>query len=333
MMAPFIRSGLFRFAVLAGAGWMGGASVPAAMVLGNLNQPSVDGTEAVSLNQWQASAIRLAPEAGAWRVSSLKVRLSQRTANRSFFFRIVGESAFRPDLAAVKVNFAPPALTGSGPQQVTVAALIQPAPVLQPGQTYWIVAGVATPDNEQTPGTGLYHWSFSTTNSADAPAQAGWSFDSRIATSGTTGQNWDPLVATPFSFALEAAPELASMTLARWRELHPGGALDSTVYLAADHDGNGLNGLLDFAFDATRANLPVIGRDASSGGLFLEYVRWTEAPELLWQIQHSTDLQNWLPLNGLTSSSTAAGAFSQRIRVQLPGAAAESYYRLSVLKR
>ena len=101
------------------SGWIWGSGAQASPVLGNLQQPAVDGTEAVSLHQWQASAIRLSPEAGVWRVNSLTVRLAQRIPNQSFSFRIVEETAFRPDLTRVKVLFTTPVMEGTGTQKVT----------------------------------------------------------------------------------------------------------------------------------------------------------------------------------------------------------------------
>lgn len=305
------------------------ASVCAAPVLGNLMQPAQDRSVAISLNEWQASSFRLYAAAGAWRVRSITVRMAQQTANESFSFRIVGESALRPALGDVRVAFTHPAINGTGTQSITFTAQASPAPVLQPGQTYWLVCGVERQDGNFTPATGLYYWSYALNSLTDDTPAAGWSFGTATATAGTAGANWTPDATTPFTFSIDAVPESQAMTLARWRELNPGGPADNTAWLNADPDQNGLNGLMDFAFDRNLANLPAAVTDAS-GRFGLEYTRWISAPELTWQVQSSPDMQSWQTATGTETTITPAGPFSQRVRVLLPQQSGPRFLRILV---
>lgn len=306
-----------------------GAAACAAPVLGNLAQPAQDRAVAVSLNEWQASSFRLSESAGAWRVRSITVRMAQQTANESFAFRITGETALRPALTDVRAAFTTPAISGTGTQSITFTVKDSPAPVLQPGETYWLVAGVERQDGNFTPSTGLSYWSYALNSLTDTAPAAGWSFGPATATAGTAGAGWAPDTTTPFTFSIDAVPENSAMTLARWRELNPGGPADNAAWLSADPDQNGLNGLMDFAFDRNLANLPVPVTDAA-GRPGLEYTRWISAPELSWQFQSSADLQSWQLATAAETTITPAGPFSQRVRVVLPPQSGRRFLRILV---
>jgi hypothetical protein len=318
-------------ALLTAGGLLRGTSVCAAPVLGNLTQPAQDRTVAISMNEWQASSFRLSAAAGAWRVRSLTVRMAQQTANGSFGFRIVSESALRPALGDVRAAFTTPAITGTGTQSVTFTVKEAPAPVLQPGQTYWLVAGVERQDGNFTPSTGLYYWSYALNSLTDFTPASGWSFGPHTASSGTVGANWAPEATTPFSFSLDAAPVNPAMTLARWRELHPGGPADNNTWLNSDHDDNSLPGLLDFAFNADRTALPVAYLD-HAGRPALEFVRWISAPELAWHIQTSPDLSSWTNTTDYDVTITPAGPETERVRVALRQQTVNVFVRLKITK-
>lgn len=314
------------------AGFLLPAAVTAAPVVGNLAQPAQDRSVAISLHEWQASSIRLSSSAGAWRVRSITVRMARQIANESFTFRITGEAALRPALNDVRAVFTTPAISGTGTQNITFAVKNHPVPVLQPGQTYWLVGGVERQDDNVTPGTGLYYWSYAVNSLSDFTPASGWSFGATSASAGTLGSNWAPETTTPFTFSLDAVPEIPAMTLARWRELHPGGPADNTAWLNADHDNNGLPGLLDFAFNADRRAQPVMFPD-SAGRPALEYVRWTNAPELIYRLQTSPDLISWTTASDYDITTTAEGPETQRVRVVPRQNQNRLFMRLQVTKQ
>ena len=326
MNAPRTVAALFHAGLL-----LTGGAVAAAPVLGNLAQPAQDHSVAISLNEWQASSLRLSAAAGAWRVRSITVRMAQQAANESFAFRITGEAALRPALLDVRAAFTTPAISGTGTQTVTFAVKNSPAPVLQPGQTYWLVGGVERLDGNFTPSTGIYYWSYALSSLTDTTPASGWSFGPQSASAGTLGSNWAPEPTTPFSFSLEAVPENPAMTLARWRELHPGGPADTATWLSTDHDSNGLTGLLDFAFNADRTALPSAFLDPA-GRPGIEYVRWTSAPELTWRVQTSTDMTAWTSTTDFDTTTAAAGPETQRVRVVLRQSPSRVFLRLLLTK-
>lgn len=297
------------------------AATRAATVLSNLAQPAQDSVEVISFNSWQASSFQLAESASPYRVNSVTLRLRQIIPNSSLVFRIVGESGQRPDMTNVQVELGSPVFTGSTTQSVTLTAGAG-SKVLQPGQRYWLVGSVHQLDYDATSPNGLIYWSYSNNYLADASPAAGWTFGTQVATSGANGSNWGVSSATPFTFSVDGTvvvPPAAGMTLAGWRSLNPGGPADNATFLATDHDNNGLTGLLDFAFNAKRANLPKIVRD-QSGNLVFEYVRWIQAPELAWKIQRSSTLASgsWQTATGYPTTTTAVDSLSEIVRVQLP---------------
>jgi hypothetical protein len=298
----------------------------AAPVLGNLAQPAVDGSVPITLNQWQASSFRLAENAGAWRVRSITVRMAQQIANDSFSIRVTGETSLRPNLADMRAALTNPPINGTNTQTLTLTTKASPTPILQPGQTYWLVAGVERTDGNVTPSTGLFYWSFANTNIVDAPPMAGWSFGLHTASAGTEGANWAPEATTPFIFSIDAVPEDTTMTLTRWRALHPGGPIATASFLLADSDGNGQSGLLDFATDATPAHLP----KPISTGRGVEYTRWTNAPELTLHLEVSSNLTDWtVPTSAeVTTTTSEAGPFTTRVRTTMNASEGNTYFRL-----
>ena len=136
-----------NFLIIPAAWLTAAAAAVAAPVLGNLSVPSVDRVVPVTYNEWQASSFTLSDTAGPWRVRSVRLRMAQDVPNTSFTLRITGQSALRPAWNDVRVAFQTPALiaaaTGpsTGAPAGTVEFVVQntPAPVLQPGETYWLV--------------------------------------------------------------------------------------------------------------------------------------------------------------------------------------------------
>ncbi len=86
-------------------------------------------------------------------------------------------------------------------------------------------------------------------------------------------------------------------TLAAWRTAR-GSTGDEEAFLTADADGDGQNGLAEFAFDsnpsAADGGQPrvLIFRDAA-GRIGVEFRRWPGAPELSWAVEQSTNLGSW----------------------------------------
>lgn len=305
---------------------------PGAPVLGNLAQPVRDGEVPVTLNAWQASSIRLSPDTSSWSVNSVTLRLSQTVPNQYLSLRITGETAFRPDLTDTRVLFENPIAIGSGPQNVTFTASVSPSPVLQPGQTYWLVLGVEALDSESTSGTGLYFWSYTLNSQSDSIPVDGWEFGASTASAGTGGIGWSPEPTTPFAFVVDAVPfGAAPMTLARWRSTHPGGPVDEATFLTSNEDGDEMNGLMEYAFDGSAEGMPraIVG---SSGQLGMEYTRWRQAPDLEWLIEVSEDFDFWKTIDATDAAFavTLVSSEQERVRVFLLGKYDRVFLRLRV---
>ena len=102
-------------------------------------------------------------------------------------------------------------------------------------------------------------------------------------------------------------------TLAAWRTARQPGSdpADETFYVA-DADGDGFNGLMEFAL-----NLDPNARDtgdktltklvlSAEGAPGLEFRRWPAAPEVRYDVVQSADLQNWQPLTTADSVESSA---------------------------
>ncbi len=299
-------------------------------VLGNLGQPTSAEGVPVSAHSWQASSFQVLPDSPQWWVESVTLKLSEVGANPTLKLTVVGESAFRPNLADVRIAFNAPVLD-EGDAFFTAKAT--PLPILNPGETYWLVLGVESVSSEATIPAGLYHWHYALNSQADSFQASSWTFGVQTASAGTAGADWEPEATTPYSFTISANRNLAPLSLAQWRDLHPGGPLDEATFLAGDPDGNGLNGLAEFAYDSDPTQLPVSMVD-EDGRLGLEYVRWSHAPELTWVVKHSTDLDDWQPVGIDDAEAVVAliGKDKERVRVWLIGEIDRVFLRVDVSK-
>jgi hypothetical protein len=313
-------------------------NVGAAPVLGNLSIAATDREVPVTLHSWQATSFRLAENAGPWRVQKVTLRLAQAVPNDSFTMRIVGEAAFRPAWTDVRASF----LTYYSPihsaaESVEMVALDSPAPVLLPGQTYWLVLGIPQEDPDVTPSTGLYFWSYASSSAADPGGALGWQFGANSASAGTLGAGWVPEATTPFTFSIDAVPELTPVTLASWRLTHPGGPAATAAFLTSDDDRDGLDGLLEFAFNSSPTQAPASGPPVkpildSQGRFGLEFIRWANAPELSYDVQTSSNLTAWSsPLPHELSQQIAPLADGlERVRIYLLSNTQRSFLRLRI---
>lgn len=272
-------------------------------VIGNLTRPAVDGEVPVTHHAWQASSFRTAEDSGPWKVSRVRIRMKQVAANPSLTVRIVGERSGRPDLTNVRVEFANPDIQSGAVSVVAFSAIETTGndPILEGGETYWLVLGVATTYADASIPGGLYYWSFAMDSEHDTEGSSDWSFAPMTGSAGTAGSNWASEATTPFTFALDAAdlsPPVEEYgdnvaLLNRWRSIQSGNpSIGNDEFLAADVDHDGLSGLLEFAFDSNRKHLPhpTISPDGRIG---LTWVQWSDAPELTWTLQRSVDLTSW----------------------------------------
>ena len=304
-------------------------SLNAVPVLGNLSRPHGSDGVAVSYNEWQASSFKIADTPTSWMIERVSLSLSQVVANASLTLRITGEAGFRPNLADTRVLFG--AITFET-QTATFEANEFPAPVLEPNQTYWLVLGVESLDPNSELSTGLFEWRYALDLLVDAGPAEGWSFGERAASAGTAGLGWGTEATSPFAFQVEATRNLAAMTLSRWRQRNPEQSGSDEIFLGADPDGNGLNGLLEYAFDNNSNHLPVSVWDLETGSVGLSYVRWSHAPGLTWIVEKSTDFDSWqrVMASDATSNVSLVGAEHERVTMMLKGTPDRVFFRVRV---
>jgi hypothetical protein len=101
-------------------------------------------------------------------------------------------------------------------------------------------------------------------------------------------------------------------TLAAWRTARqPGNDPEDESFYAADPDGDGFNGLMEFALnlnpnasdsgDKTQTKLVF----SAAGTPGLEFRRWPAAPEVRYEVWQSSDLKNWQLLTTANSAETS----------------------------
>lgn len=113
---------------------------------------------------------------------------------------------------------------------------------------------------------------------------------------------------------------------------------DPAAFLTADADGDGLTGLLEFAFDRdpSLADTPRIQILRNSAGrIGIEFHRWPGAPELTYTLQQSAKLSGWTDVNSLECDETESEILTsgiERVRTFLrtPSAAPAGYLRVKV---
>ena len=127
------------------------------------------------------------------------------------------------------------------------------------------------------------------------------------------------------------------MTLAAWRVSHPGGPVDDAAFLASDTDGDGLNGLMEFAFngmpsipDALSGLAVPFHRDPEEAGF--EYTRWSNAPELRYECEVSADLTAWSAPSpaGMTQSIEALPGGMERVKIRLLQPGSRRFMRVRI---
>ena len=301
-----------------------------APVLGNLAQPHAEVGVPVTANAWQASSFEIAEGTPTWHIESVTLRLQEVGPNATLTLIITGEAAFRPNLQDQRVHFESPIFDGDRAIFLTKTA---PAPLLVPGEPYWVVLGVEALSPEHSNPAGLYLWDYALNQVADEGVADGWSHGVNTASAGTNGANWAPEQTTPYSFSISANRNLSPMTLSRWRTANPGGEANNDAFLASDPDGNELNGLAEFAFDGNPEYLPQSITDAE-GKLGLAYTRWSHAPELTWSVKVSTDLIHWRVLTEVESLRTISltGTNQERVSVWLLDSPSCVFLRVDVTR-
>ena len=151
-------------------------------------------------------------------VNQVTLRMAVATPNQHLIVGIAGSKSMRPDTGNILVmmdctsmNQAPLGAV----QEISLEPVAEDLEaVLEPGETYWLIVGVTQPDMDQTPSSGLYHWSYAT-DAGPFDSGRGWRVGDQIATSNTAGQNWAPSNNTPYSFeiSLSTIPEPSTAML------------------------------------------------------------------------------------------------------------------------
>jgi hypothetical protein len=177
------------------------------VLLGSLDTATT-GFVGVNYNAWEAQLIRADEDATPLYVHDIVLSVHVITPNENIGVWIVGEVNNRPDLSNTFIAFdnAPLQTPNSYGDSVTLVPQGAPSEVLLPIATnFWIVIG-ATAQDPETQTAGLYRWLYS--NVSPAASVDGWQVGTSIATAGTGGSGWDPLLnQTPYKFELTLGSE------------------------------------------------------------------------------------------------------------------------------
>lgn len=181
----------------------------AAATLSTMTMPSA-GHDLVTWNTWKGQSFSTLATMAPAAVTSVTLRLEIIVPNASLVVRVVGSGGTPgiPDMSDVRAELRPVAPpTGTAVAPVTFAG--DPAvtfPPLEAGATYWLVAGMTAEDFSRDSPAGLVRWHFTAVQGQDPGGEPGWAVGSAIASSGTAGTDWLPMVETPFQFSLTAVP-------------------------------------------------------------------------------------------------------------------------------
>lgn len=266
------------------------ASARATFVVGNLDVDNVGGASPLALSQWQASSLQVSADSVSWQIEAVDLRLEELIPNRFLVVQLVGETAFRPNLADVRVRFSPAANSYQERGVMRFSALTASRRPIHPGERVWLVVGVRGDDEEVVPSSGLFRWSYTSTSGSSERTFSDWALGALTASSGALGQNWEVSATTPFCFDLEARPVLPAMTLNRWRASLGEQGSSAAVFLASQQGA--WSGLLRFSFDDQEKSFPEL-RLGENRTVMLEYIRWVNAPELRYRVSSTSDLENW----------------------------------------
>ncbi len=197
---------------------VGAVMVSNSITFSSLGSAANDYEEAVTYQQWLGTSFVADADAEAVKVDQVTLRISTTTPNQHLIVGITGSKSMRPDLDNILVEMESSSLN-QAPFGTVQTLSLSPIDedlevVLNPGETYWLIVGVEAPDVEQTPSSGLYHWSYAS-DAGPFDSGRGWRVGDQIATSNTAGQNWTPSNNTPYSFgvSLSAIPEPSATLL------------------------------------------------------------------------------------------------------------------------
>ena len=164
----------------------------------------------VTWNTWKSQSFSLSAPAVSSEVVSLTLRLEVIVPNANFVVRIVGSRATpgRPDMSDVRAELRPSSMP-SGTAVQTVSFARDPGlifPPLEADTTYWLIAGMTDQDYDQPTPSGLVRWHYAGAPGQAPGAESGWAVGTAVASSGTAGENWVPVIQTPFLFSMTAMP-------------------------------------------------------------------------------------------------------------------------------
>ncbi|MBE2284566.1 MAG: peptidyl-prolyl cis-trans isomerase [Prosthecobacter sp.] len=165
--------------------------------------------DAFTHNQWLGNRIRLAEDAPFQTSTSLTLLMDVVYPTPFLSAFILGDIGAEPNKADIIAQFdldPASAAVAAAPGGVTATQLVfnqatVPAGVLEPGKSYWIVAGVTAVNHEAQAGQqmGLLDWSWA---SSQITTSDGWTVDDWIAVSNTNGADWNSFAGAPYAFGM-----------------------------------------------------------------------------------------------------------------------------------
>ncbi len=166
-------------------------------------------TDAFTHNQWLGNRIRLAEDAEYQSPTSLTLMLDVVYPSPFLSVFVLGDLGAEPSKADIIAQFdldPASAEMAATPGGVTGAQLIftrvtTPVGVLEPGKSYWIVAGVTGVNHNASPGQqmGLLDWYYA---SSFISSDDGWTVDPWLAVSNTNGAEWNSFAGAPYVFGM-----------------------------------------------------------------------------------------------------------------------------------
>jgi hypothetical protein len=120
-----------------------------------------------------------------------------------------------------------------------------------------------------------------------------------------------------------------------WQTSWFGTAADAKAAFDVDADGDGIVNLLEYAFGTTPTNpssrnVPTCG--TISNHLSITFTRATNATDLIYTVEESTNLLTWLPVTNLTATAPPLGPVTVQGTIDMGTHSSREYLRVKVTR-